>query len=369
VSDPADRAALLARELVGDYGDISVFGARMRRYVMPFWSWPEMNTKRYFRLTANAFRVSAARGLATGGLMGAGIAARSAVALSIRMGLVYALISLWNDWLHGDDEKKLDDQQRHQLHLILGHDSKGQVYTLRMQGALSDVLDELGFSDTAEAFKNWEDGKGSFSEILTATPKAIINRVGPGNWNPLYMEPIQLALREKLWPDMFNPRTIHDRERDVAQTFSLENEYDWAASKPSQGYGRSWLQSFAYQRDPGEMAYNNTRDLIGQWMKEKEGLDIGRSNISPRSEALRDYKMALRFGDVDAAHKALEDYAKYDGTKRGFKESIKAAAPLHPLPKRDRRAFVESLTDDQRQQLIDAQLFYEQVYLGRGRKE
>jgi N12 class adenine-specific DNA methylase len=365
IQDPADRAALLARELVGDYGDISVFGQRMRRYVMPFWSWPEMNTKRYFRLLANAFRVSNARGLATTGFLSAGIAARSATTMTIRMALVFALINIWNRWLHKEDEDKLDDQQKHQLHLILGHDSQGQVYTLRMQGALSDVLDELGFADTAEAFKNWEDGKGTFGEVALATPKAIVNRLGPGNWNPLYMEPIQLALREKLWPDMFKPRTIHDRERDVAQTFSLENEYDWAAGKPSQGYGRSWLQSFAYKRDPGEMAYNNTRDLVGQFLKEKEGLDIGRANISPRSEALRDYKMALRYGDVEAAQKALKEYAQYDGTVRGLKQSIKAAAPLHALPKRDRRAFVESLNDQERSELIEAQQFYEETYLGK----
>jgi hypothetical protein len=363
VEDPADKAALLARELIGDYGNVSLFGQRMRRYIMPFWSWPEINTKRYFRLTANAFQVSYARGIATGGLLGAGVAARSAATMTIRMALVFALINLWNRLLHGDDEDKLDDQQKHQLHLILGHDSQGQVYTLRMQGALSDVLDELGFSDTVDAFKNWEDSKGTFGEVLLATPKAIVNRVGPGNWNPLYMEPIQLALRQKLWPDLFHPRTIHDRARDVAQTFSVENEYDALAHRPTQGYGRSWLKSFAYQRDPGEMAYNNTRDLLGNWMREKEGLEMGTSSISPRSEALRDYKMALRFGDVDAAKKALADYAKYDGTMRGLKESIKGAAPLHPLPKRDRKAFMASLTDEQFNQLVEAQKWYEETYL------
>jgi N12 class adenine-specific DNA methylase len=365
VTDPADRAALLARELIGDYGNVSVFGQRMRRYIMPFWSWPEINTKRYFRLTANAFQTGYLKGAATGGLLGAGVAARTSATLLIRMSLVFALINLWNRWLHGDDEDKLDDQQQRQLHLILGHDKNGLVYTLRMQGALSDVLDELGFSDTVEAYKNWEDGKSSFADILTATPKAIINRVGPGNWNPLYMEPIQLALREKLWPDLFHPRTIHDRSRDVAQTFSLENEYDALAHKPTQGYGRSWVQSLAYQRDPGEMAYNNTRDLVGQWMREKEGLEIGRADISPRSEALRDYKLALKYGDLDAARKALTDYAKFGGTPRGLKQSIKGAAPLKPLPKRDRRAFVESLTDDQRDELIEAQRWYEETYLRR----
>jgi hypothetical protein len=365
IEDKADRAALLARELIGDYGNISVFGQRMRKYIMPFWSWPEMNTKRYYRLTANAFQTSYMRGAVTGGLLGASVAARSAASLFIRMSIVFALINLWNRWLHGDDEAKLDDQQQRQLHLILGHDSKGFVYTLRMQGALSDVFDELGFSDTVEAFKNWEQGKASFAGVLLATPKAIVNRVGPGNWNPLYMEPIQLALREKLWPDLFKPRTIHDRGRDVAQTFSLENEYDVLAHKPSQGYGRSWLQSFAYQRDPGEMAYNNTRDLVGQWMREKEGLEIGRADISPRSEALRDYKLALKFGDVDAAQHALAEYKKAGGTGRGLHQSIKSAAPLHPLPKRDRKAFQASLTDQERDELNEAQAWYEETYLRR----
>jgi hypothetical protein len=42
VSDPRDKAALLARDLVGDYGSISVAGSWLRKYLVPFWSWMEI---------------------------------------------------------------------------------------------------------------------------------------------------------------------------------------------------------------------------------------------------------------------------------------------------------------------------------------
>jgi hypothetical protein len=60
------------------------------RYLIPFWSWMEINTRRYWRLTANAYTTSKGRGIATGGLLGASVAARTGLALYIRMALVYA---------------------------------------------------------------------------------------------------------------------------------------------------------------------------------------------------------------------------------------------------------------------------------------
>jgi hypothetical protein len=54
VADNKDKAALLARDLVGDYGAISHFGKGIRRKVIPFYSWVEINTKRYWRLGINA---------------------------------------------------------------------------------------------------------------------------------------------------------------------------------------------------------------------------------------------------------------------------------------------------------------------------
>jgi hypothetical protein len=72
VKDPRDRAALLARDLLGDYSNVSHAGQEIRRKLIPFWSWLEINTKRYWRLSSNAFAQGTMKGVATGGLLGAG---------------------------------------------------------------------------------------------------------------------------------------------------------------------------------------------------------------------------------------------------------------------------------------------------------
>jgi hypothetical protein len=62
VNDPRDRAALLARDLLGDYSAVSHAGQEIRRKLIPFWSWMEINTKRYWRLSSNAFAEGTMKG-------------------------------------------------------------------------------------------------------------------------------------------------------------------------------------------------------------------------------------------------------------------------------------------------------------------
>jgi N12 class adenine-specific DNA methylase len=360
VEDPKDKAALLARDLLGDYGSISVAGSWLRRYLVPFWSWMEINTRRYWRLTGNAYTTGKARGVLTGGLLGASVGARTAIWLYVRMALLYAVLYSINHLLHPDEEKELTDEQAKQLHLILGRDSDGKVVTLRTQGALSDVLGELGFLDAGHAFHKWMNGQGSMGSIVTDMAKAPINRVATAV-TPLLGEPVEQMLGEELWPDAFNPRVIHDKWRHLFQTVSLENEYDKAAGKPTRGYARSWTESLVYRRDPGEMAYDQARSTAYDWLEQKRG-ERGGSSSSPRGEALRDYRMALRYGDQDAAEKALRRYDELGGTKKSLKASIKQAHPLGPIAKKDRAEFVDSLTEEQLETLQMADRFWRETY-------
>jgi hypothetical protein len=256
------------------------------------------------------------------------------------MGVLYGLLYLWNHLLFPDDEDKLDELQKAQLHLLLGKDSDGKIVSLRTQGALSDVLSMLGFTDAMAAFNKWRDGQGSLGSVVTDMAKAPINRIAT-SVTPIISEPVEQMLGKELWPDAFDPRTIHDRWRHLFQAVSLENEYDLAADKPSRGYPRSWTESLAYRRDPGEMAYDESRGIAYDWL---------------------DYRMALRYGDTDAAQKALGEYEQLGGTKKSLKQSIKRAHPLGPIAKKDRKAFLSSLTDDQLQTFADAEEFWKRVY-------
>ncbi|MEE8309788.1 MAG: hypothetical protein V3R34_05270, partial [Hyphomicrobium sp.] len=85
IDDHKDRAALLARELVGDYGAISEYGKGIRRKVIPFYSWLEINTKRYWRLGGNAWDQGVGQGFRTTGMIGASLGVRTTAYLTLRM--------------------------------------------------------------------------------------------------------------------------------------------------------------------------------------------------------------------------------------------------------------------------------------------
>jgi hypothetical protein len=305
--------------------------------------------------------VSKARGLATGGALGASVAVGTAVSLYTRMALVYGLLYLWNHLLFPDEEDDLGEFQKAQMHLIIGRDSNGEVITLRTQGALSDVLSTLGFTDAMKALNKWGDGQGSLGGVATAMVKAPLNRDGTAV-TPLISNPVEQVLGKELWPDMFNARPIHDRWRHTFQTLNLENEYDALADKPSPGYARSWTESLVYRRDPGEMAFSEAQGIAYDWLERVKGQEGGGFS-SPRSEALRDYRLGLRYGDRDAADKALLRYEELGGTERGLQQSIKRQHPLGPIAKKDRAAFLDSLTDEQLETFADAEEYWRRTYL------
>lgn len=361
VTDPKDRAALLARDLLGDYGAISHYGAGIRKTVIPFWSWMEINTKRYWRLTANAYSQGVGKGIAVGTGLAAVQGVRTTAWLGIRMAMIYGLLSLWNELLFPEEEDELDDVQRNQLHIILGRNAKGEVMTLRTQGAASDALGWFGLGDTMDAAHEYELGRNSLWDILSAPPKAVINKIGT-SVSPAISLPIESATGKKLWPDLFDTRQNRDRWRNVMATFSLENEYDALLDRPSRGYARSWQEALIYRRDPGEIAYNQSRGIAYDWLEREKGQAFEGGFSSARANATRDYRTALKFGDKTAADKAIESMVDLGVTDEDLSASIKRAHPLGPIAKKDRKAFLDQLTDKELETFQRAELWYQEVF-------
>lgn len=364
VVDPKDRAALLARDLLGDYGAISHYGGWLRETIIPFWSWMEINTRRYWRLTVNAGAEGIGKGIATGGGLAVAQGARTTAWMVLRMGVVFGLLALWNNLFFPDEEDELGEAQQAQMHLILGRNAEGEIITLRTQGALSDALSWFGLGDVAKAAKDYQLGRGSLADVFTATPKAAVNKIGT-SLSPTITVPMEAATGKKLWPDVFNPRANRDPWRNLLSSFSLDNEYDYALGKPSRGYGRSWQEAFIYRRDPGEMAYNQSRGIVYDWLEREKGQTFEGGFSTKRGNAMYDYRTAMRYGDSDAANKALLEMAKLGVDRGDFNAMLKRAAPLGPIPKKDRAAFVNQLTDDERATMIRAQDWYKATFLGR----
>lgn len=361
LSDSRDKAALLARSLVGDYGAVSHYGQGLRNKVIPFYSWMEVNAKRYNQLIMNAFDQGIGQGLKTGGLTAGMLGARASVYLGVRMAAMYMLIGAYNHLLHGDDEEKLSELDRQQLHIILGHDKDGNIHTLKIQGALSDYLGWVGFSDAVSAIKQVQNGRGSYGDVLTAMAKAPVNKIA-GGLTPLLKTPLELAMGQSLFPDVFNPRPMQDKGKETARLFSLENEYDAAMSKPTRGYWKSWAQAVDYSRNVGEISYNSTMDLVRDF-KESKGIEVAGSSSSPKSRLIREYKLAQRYGDDEAAKRALAKMQAEGVTPDDMEKSLIRSAPLAGIARKDRAEFMARLSPKEQDQIKSAEAWYKDTFL------
>lgn len=325
----------------------------------------EINTRRYMRLFNNAAAQGIGQGLKTAGTVGALKGARLTAWLGVRSFVLCGLVQLWNNLMFPDLEDELDANQRARLHLTLGRDKDGNVLSLRFQGALSDFFSWIGLEDAAGVLVEVEKGRAGYGDLLKTIGKAPVNKI-VGGVTPLIRTPVEMAAKRSFWPDVFNPRVIRDREREFARLFSLENERDWLRGAPSRGYWRSWVQGVVSEGDPREMAFNSIRGKKYDWMRRVLGKDGSGDFSSPRSEALRQWRMALKFGDREAVARTRKKLREMGVDGESLRRSIKSQDPLYGLNARDRQRFLGTLSPSERKQLELARRFYRETYLQGG---
>jgi hypothetical protein len=360
-----DKAAMLARKTVGDYGDISHYGAKMRQKAYPFWSWVEVNSKRYWRLGANAMDHGVVAGIKTGSLIGATLGLRATTWVGMRTLAVYATVNLWNNLMYGEDEEQLTTDQRARLHINLGRTDDGKIRTIRFQGALSDFLDWGGFGDVTDTIVEVESGRAKWSDVLSAFAKAPVNKF-VGGITPFVKVPVELIRGESWWPDVFHPRRIRDRYRYAAQLWAIENEYDLLMGKASPGYLSKWGTAAWNETDVGQAAYNQLRSAAYIWRERTTDKKGSSSFSTPRSDALYELKQAQRFDDKEAEARARDKVislskSRADGLK-AIRQYKKKSKPLAMLNKKERREFMKTLTDREKERLKQAEAWHEETF-------
>ncbi|MGA1600534.1 MAG: hypothetical protein ACO4AU_15910, partial [bacterium] len=359
ITDPRQKAAKLARELIGDYGDVSHAGQYLRRHLIPFWSWVEINAPRYARLLRNVAHEEQLMGKRVGIFAGKRLAGRAAL-----MAGMFALVSLWNRIFWPEEEEELGDFERQQMHLILGRTPDGAIQSIRMQGAFSDVLSWMALEDFGEDVAELITDKKSFSDQAQEMIQAPINKLYQGAL-PLTKSLMEVTTGRSTYPQVFEPRPVRDRWQHAAQAFSLGKVYGWAAGKPSRGWGNALSSWLVRSTDPGEAAYFQILSLVRDWNRKHHGADQGSFTPSKRSNALYSYKQALRFGDFDAAERFRQQYFDLGGSPQGMSTSIRLSEPLGQLRKQDRRRFTLSLSPKERERLRRAEAWHRQVYVSR----
>ena len=339
-----DMAALMARDALGDYGNLGEHGRMLRQRVIPFWSWAESNMRRYLNLFRNIpLYAGTKKGTAAVGV---------ATSLGVRMFMVYAMINLWNYLFFGDEEELLGTEESLQLHLNLG-EWGGEKTSLRFQGALSDFLGWMNMEDAGAVFKDIQDGHATYTDVMREMLKGPFNRVVQG-FNPMFKVPVELATGKVFYPDVFNPYSMQDPWEHVSRTFALQEEYKGIANYagypvPSKGYWRwgNLADIFVYRRLEGELKTRQIRRDAYQWLERTQ-------MQGERRRLFNAYRKALQYEDYGNAERIEERLVKVHGaTDRSFKMMHQRIGPLGMMPsKKVRKEYLQFLSPAEREEVL-----------------
>jgi len=346
-----DRAAKVARELIGDYGAISEIGRDLRQSAMPFYSWLEVNLRRYKRLIENSFTESKLQGTQTAAKLSALVGARvSAKMLSawVKMLFLTSAVHLYNQLTASESEANLNDYDRRRLHLnltplyrLLGGDPNKTVI-LRGQSAFGDLLEWVGINDVMASLDDWKRGIYSGKDAAKDILKAPVNKI-VGALNPFYRALYEALTGVRLFPDVTRPSytkgTLASRlPLAVAEMFTVGEE--WKALThilpglepiPMRNYAQNWSQAVFTSKDVDEQAYSYIQERKARYLEE-QGLGGRAVSNSPRSIALANYRKARLYKDLEAERYWMQKLIHMSANPAEALESIKRSGEyLRPM--------------------------------------
>ena len=323
-----EKAGKMARELIGDYGNLSQGGQWLRSHVYPFWSWIEINTPRYYNLLKNATYTSDNKGNTA--IRTTGIVATKIAMTTAKMMLFMAMVSLWNHMFFRDEEEEIarTETGNRQMKLILGRLEDGTIRTLRISGAFADVLSFVGMEDAIADIKDVREGKSTVGKKIGSAGESLLNKFA-GGVMPIEKTLAEVATGKSLYPNILEPRPIRDRLEHALKMAQLDKIYRIAAQKPTNGW-KELSGLIFYDVDPGEASYYYMRQRIYDFLDTKE---IERPSGEPteKSNALFYYKQSKKINDTRLANHWLAKYMALGGTKAGIKISISKGEVMSPF--------------------------------------
>lgn len=367
-------AARLSRDLLGDYGNRTVAGEYIRRHLIPFYSFQEINFQRYWNLFKNAVELGSREDLATtqGNQRPGDIASAAGKAIGKRaayrtlqagtMAMMYeAFITMYNKLVWPEEDRELAQNGRDQLHLILGRDREGNIITLRMQGAFSDVLGTFGLnvSDVLAVY----EGDRPVTDVPKETLKAASGKLVNSSL-PIAKTIGESLVGYTLFPDPYEPRPLRDPREHLAGMAMPSWFYrKFVSDVPQRVNSTADLVHtlITYSTDPAEASYFAARHLVSEFLKQ-DGREDVRWAPNAKSNAIYYHKQAIKYGDDELAEKWLQEYKRLGGTAEGYKQSIKSSHPLSGLNAAEKKAFANSLTPEEKEIVKRSIDWYNRIY-------
>lgn len=378
IRDVRDRAYKLANDILGAYDDVSIVGQELRKRWYPFWSFQETNARAYFQGIKNIVaseRLAGKAGSAIIAATGRKILIREVIRSPLRVvqlgriGLLlygaHAIFSSFNHIFFGDEEEELPPNVRSRPHIVLGRNKDGDVRYFSRLGTSGDFLEWFGLDQVSTDLSDLLSDRRTLREIAADAAANPANKIMQGA-SPFLKGPFELATKRQLFPDIRRPRPIRDRWEYIFRTYGLEQEYRALTGKPGDPYlGRRLSTLPAYTIEPNRAAYSEIQSLKSKFLK-KLGKPRGFSE-GGRTDALRNFRLAIRYEDEDAAQRYLAEYISMGGTPAGIKSSMKRMDPLGGLTKDEKSVFVLTLSEQDKELLRRAVRYYNEVLLGQGK--
>ena len=329
-----DKAYQLSKDLLGAYDEVATMGQALRRHAIPFYSFTETNLKRYYRLFENIIMSDDKIPKKAGKLL-----------LKALMANTLALLMVaWNKLVMKDEDEELPPSVRNIPHITLGKIGD-DVYAFRQLGSFSELLEWFGLEDY-----QWTE------EDKTAPLDKAVGMITPLIKTLL----VELPTGLNFYPSITQPRAIRDRVEHIFSTLGLDDVYRVVAGKPTKGIGDIAKGAITYSYDYKESAYYEILDIKREYQKNTDNT-IRFPN--EKDNALYYMKTAIRYNDKEAALKYLNEYFENGGTAKGITQSISTLNPMYGYTGKDTiekgKAFVNSLSDDEKDKLKIAQDYYE----------
>ena len=363
IDDIRDRSFKMANELLGAYDQVSETGKQLRDLLIPFYSWMEVNAKRYFQLLKNGITEDIAGDFASRFLKGQ-IANIPYYSYKVGKTLLFInlfsiLINLFNHLMFPDDEKKLPPDIKEKPHITFGHDKDGNILYFTQVGALFDNLEWFGLDTFRNDVKQIFNGQLTVTDWIKHLSSAPFSKIINGI-NPLIKTPLEMATGHSVYPNILEPRIIRDRLKYLAQSFGLNWPYKAIIGEPHNNW-HEFRNLFLYSQDADEAAYFYTLSLVNQFKEKVLGQTFSGYATNKRTEALRRLKTAIRFNDKDAVQRALNEYYQQGGQYQGLKTSLKNMHPLHSLNSQRQKQFFKWISHEDKPYIDRAQKYYQKL--------
>ena len=385
IPDVRDRAFKMSNELIGDYDQISEMGRALRDIAVPFYSWIEVNAKRYWQLIKNGLSDNPKEFVPRflkGQLLNIPYYGYKLGKTYLMINLFAMLISLFNNWWAPKAEDELPPDVQNRPHLTLGHDPvTGDVIYFDRIGSLLDVLEWFGqdesmlspvnphapyrtltpflnfYAPFVKDIKDIFNGNQTFMDLVSKVSSSAFSKV-VNSFNGPLKTIFESGAGYSFYPHATRPRKINDRGKYIAQSFGLQWPYK-ILSGESHSNWKDFLGLFLYTSDANEAAYFYTLGKVREYQEKVLGKKTGSFGTTRRGEALRKLKTAIRFDDWAAAQRHLQEYYSLNGDVKGLRTSIRNMNPLHGLNKNDQIGFIQWLSPEDKKYLDRANQYFE----------